>query len=342
MTIRRPTLRDLAAATGVHLSTVSRVMNLETRNMVSPDVTKRILAEAERVGYRPNRSASTLVTRRSNIIGVVLPDITNAVFPPILMGIEDGLRERDYLAIVTNVGAGEEDQRFVINHLLAQQVDGLILATASRHDPLIKLCVDQGVPVVTVNRSDETGVASSVVSDDMHGMRLAVEHLIALGHRRIAHIAGPESLSTGHVRRLGFLAAVRAGSLDPSEAVVLESAGYSRECGKAAMLELMRQWPATTAVLSGNDLVAIGCYDALTELGLRCPQDVSVVGHNDIPFMDLIRPPLTTVRIRHHGMGLEAARLVLQTIDAPDCAVRDIRLKPELVVRASTAAPPAR
>lgn len=335
-------MHDLAVATGVHLSTVSRVMNLETRKMVRPEVTKRILAEAERAGYRPNRSASTLVTRKSNIIGVVLPDITNAVFPPILTGIEDGLRERGYLAIVTNVGADEEEQRFVIDHLLAQQVDGLILATASRHDPLIKLCVDQGVPVVTVNRSDETGVASSVVSDDLHGMRLAVEHLIALGHRRIAHLAGPESLSTGHVRRLGFLAAVQAGKLDPAEAVVFESAGYSRECGKAAMLELMRLWPRTTAVLSGNDLVAIGCYDALAELGLRCPQDVSVVGHNDIPFMDLIRPPLTTVRIRHHGMGLEAARLVLQTIDTPKCAVLDIRLKPELVVRGSTAPPSGR
>jgi LacI family transcriptional regulator len=339
MTIRRPTLHDLALATGVHVSTVSRVMNPQTRPMVSPEVAKRILAEAQSVGYRPNRSASTLVTRKSHIVGVVLPDITNAVFPPILMGIEEGLRERGYLAIVANVGADEE-QRSVINHLLGQQVDGLILATACRNDPVVRLCVDLGVPVVTVNRSDDTGVASSVVSDDLHGMRLAVEHLLALGHRHLAHIAGPDSLSTGHVRRLGFLAAVEAGKLHATEAVVLDSAGYSRACGKAAMLELMRLWPRTTAVLSGNDLVAIGCYDALAELGLRCPEDVSVVGHNDIPFMDLLRPPLTTVRIRHRGMGLEAARMILQTIDTPQCAVLDIRLKPELVVRSSTAAPP--
>jgi LacI family transcriptional regulator len=342
MTIRRPTLNDLALATGVHLSTVSRVINPQTRPMVSPEVAKRILAEAQRVGYRPNRSASTLVTRKSNIIGVVLPDITNAVFPPILMGIEDGLRERGYLSIVANVGVDEEEQRFVINRLLAQQVDGLILATASRHDPVIKLCVDQGLPVVTVNRSDETGIASSVVSDDLYGMRLAVEHLVALGHRHIAHIAGPESLSTGHFRRLGFLAAIQAVKSDPPEAFVFESSGYSRECGKAALLQLMRQWPQTTAVVAGNDLVAIGCYDALAELGLRCPEDVSIVGHNDMPFMDLIRPPLTTIRIRHHGMGLEAARLVLQTIEAPASAVLDVRLKPELVVRGSTAAPQQR
>jgi LacI family transcriptional regulator len=326
-------------ATGVHLSTVSRVMNPQTRQMVSSEVAKRILAEAQRVGYRPNRSASTLVTRKSHIIGVVLPDITNAVFPPILMGIEDGLREHGYLAIVANVGADEEEQLFVINRLMGQQVDGLILATACRHDPVVKLCVGQGLPVVTVNRSDETGIASCVVSDDMVGMRLAVEHLVALGHRHIAHIAGPESLSTGHFRRLGFLAAIQASKLDRSDAFVVEGGGYSRECGKAAMLELMRQWPRATAVAAGNDLVAIGCYDALAELGLRCPEDVSIVGHNDMPFMDLIRPPLTTIRIRHHGMGLEAARLILQTIEARNSAVLDIRLKPELVVRESTAAP---
>jgi LacI family transcriptional regulator len=342
MTIKSSTLSDIAMATGVHLSTVSRVMNPQTRQMVSAEVAKRILAEAQRVGYRPNRSASTLVTRKSNIIGVVLPDITNAVFPPILMGIEDGLREHGYLAIVANVGANQEEQLFVINRLLGQQVDGLILATACRHDPVIRLCVGQGLPVVTVNRSDETGIASCVVSDDMVGMRQAVEHLVALGHRHIAHIAGPESLSTGHFRRLGFLAAIQAGKLDPSDAFVFQGGGYSRECGKAAMLELMRQWPRVTAVVAGNDLVAIGCYDALAELGLRCPEDVSIVGHNDMPFMDLIRPPLTTIRIRHHGMGLEAARLILQTIEARNSTVLDIRLKPELVVRESTAAPRSR
>ena len=333
------TLSDVAKATGVHLSTVSRVMNPETRHMVSADVAKRILAEARKLGYRPNRAASTLVTRKSNIIGVVLPDITNPVFPPILTGIEEGLRKHGYQAIVANVGADEEEQRFVINLLLGQQVDGLILATARRHDPVVRMCVEQRVPLVTVNRRDESGIASCVISDDGHGMRLAVRHLLELGHRRIAHIAGLDALSTGHFRRLGFLAAVAESGIDPARVAVCEASGHTRECGKAALLELMRRAPQTTAIVTGNDLVAIGCYDALAELGLRCPQDVSIVGHNDVPFMDMVRPPLTTVRIRHHGMGVDAARLILQTIEAPDAPVLDIRLKPELVVRESSAAP---
>lgn len=341
MTNKLPTLSDIARATGVHFSTVSRVMNPDTRQMVSAEVAKRILAEARRLGYRPNRAASTLVTRKSKVIGVVLPDITNPVFPPILTGIEEGLRKHDYQAIVANVGADEEQQMAVINRLMGQQVDGLILATARREDPVVRMCVDQRLPVVTVNRRDETGIASCVISDDAYGMQLAVRHLLALGHRHIAHIAGLDTLSTGHFRRLGFLAAALAGGLDLSEVVVQSSRGHSRACGKAAMLELMNLAPQTTAVVTGNDLAAIGCYDALAELGLRCPQDVSIVGHNDVPFMDMMRPPLTTVRIRHHDMGVEAARLMLQAIEVPGGGVLDIRLKPELVVRESSAAPRA-
>jgi LacI family transcriptional regulator len=340
MTKRIPTLTDVARAAGVHSSTVSRVMNPETRGMVSEAVAKRILSEADKIGYRPNRAASTLRTRRSNVIGVILPDITNAVFPPILMGIEEGLRKHGYLAIVVNVGSDEEEQRFVIQRLLGQQVDGLIFATARRHDPLIEDCVAKGVPVIAVNRGEESGTTSSVVSDEMLGMRLAVEHLAKLGHTRIAHIAGPDTLSTGHLRRLGFLDAIRGLHLSEADCPVFEGAGYSREAGQAAFCELIRLSPSTTAVVAGNDLVALGCYDALKELGLSCPSDMSIVGHNDMPLMDMVNPPLTTIRIRHRDMGLEAARLILQKIGDVDASVLDVRLKPELVMRASTTAPP--
>jgi len=339
MTTRIPTLSDVAKAAGVHSSTVSRVMNPSTRGMVSDDVAKRILAEASRLGYRPNRAASTLRTRRSHVVGVVLPDITNAVFPPILMGIEECLRKEGYLAIVANVGSDADQQRFVINRLLGQQVDGLVFATARRQDPLIRECLNRGVPVVTVNRSEESGLVSSIVNDEHYGMRLAVAHLAGLGHRDIAHLAGPDSLSTGHQRRLGFMDAIDALNLDPARCSVVETPGYSREAGRAALLELLQTAPATTAVVAGNDLVALGCYDALKAKGWRCPKDLSIIGHNDMPLMDLVDPPMTTIRIRHHEMGFESARLILQAINSGVDSVVDIRLKPELIVRSSTALP---
>jgi LacI family transcriptional regulator len=334
-----PTLADIARSARVHSSTVSRVMNPATRGMVSADVAKSILEEARKIGYQPNRAASTLRTKRSNVVGVILPDITNAVFPPILMGIEDGLRQHGYLAITVNVGNDEEEQRFVVQRLLGQQVDGLIFATARRRDAVIDDCVGNDVAVVTVNRSDESGAVSCVVSDEALGMRLTVEHLAQLGHRRIAHIAGPDNLSTGHLRKRGFLDAVTAMKLPTADCMVYDSAGYSRASGHEAFCALMRAFPSTTAVVAGNDLVALGCYDGLRELGLQCPADISIVGHNDMPLMDMVNPPLTTVRIRHHELGLEAARLILARINRTSAEVVDIRLKPELIVRASTAAP---
>ena len=334
-----PNLSDVAKAAGVHSSTVSRVMNPETREMVSEDVAKRILAVAKRIGYRTNRAASTLRTKRSNVIGVILPDITNAVFPPILMGIEEGLRKFGYLTITVNVGNGRDEQRFAINRLLGQQVDGLIFATTERQDPIVQDCVDQNVPVISVNRSDDSGKVSSVASDDYLGMKLAVNHLQSIGHTHISHIAGPEHISTGHLRRLGFLNATRDLALSASKCKIVESTGYTREAGQIAMQNLLKLAPKTTAIVAVNDLVALGCYDVMKQYGLTCPADLSIVGHNDMPLMDMIWPPLTTVRIPHRDMGLEASRLILNAINDRASSVVDIRLKPELIVRGSTAAP---
>lgn len=339
MSKKNPTMNDVARAAGVNASTVSRVMNPETRGMVSDEVAKRILLEAKKLGYRPNRAASTLRTRRSKVVGVVLPDITNAVFPPILMGLEEGLRQHGYLAIVVNVGTDEEEQRFVLNRLLGQQVDGLVFATAKRTDPLVLECAHRGTPVVTVNRSEESGQVSCIVSDEAHGMRLAVSHMAEWGHRRLAHIAGPDDLSTGHSRRLGFQNAVRALGLDPDQCVVLPSTGYTREAGKTALLKLLAQHPDVTGVIAGNDLVALGCYDALKALGLSCPGHLSIIGHNDMPLMDMVDPPLTTVRIQHHDLGLEAARLLLHAIESPAAPVVEVALKSVLVTRQSCAEP---
>lgn len=339
MIAKSPTLADIAKAAGVHSSTVSRVMNPETRGMVSEDVAKRILAVAKRIGYRANRAASTLRTKRSKVIGVILPDITNAVFPPILMGIEEGLRKFGYLTIVVNVGSSHEEQSFVVNRLLGQQVDGLIFATAERHDVLMQSCVEQNVPLISVNRSDDSGTVSCVASDEYQGMRLAVAHLRSLGHTHIAHIAGPEYISTGHLRRLGFINAANEQGLSKSKYKIVESKAYTRDAGRIALAELLKLAPKTTAVVAVNDLVALGCYDVMKEKGLNCPADLSIVGHNDMPLMDMIWPPLTTIRIAHREMGLEASRLILNAIDQRDAAVVDIRLRPELVIRGSTDVP---
>jgi LacI family transcriptional regulator len=167
-------------------------------------------------------------------------------------------------------------------------------------------------------------------------MQLAVDHLVAIGHRTIGHVSGPLGTSTGSLRRNGFS---RAMALHQLEVHTEEASSYTREAGAAPATVLLTRIPGLTAVVAANDLLALGTFDAIRKLGLRCPDDVSVVGHNDMPLVDLVSPPLTTVRIEHRDMGRGAAKLLLREIDMRAGTAEHLILQPELIARGSTAAP---
>jgi LacI family transcriptional regulator len=330
------TLKQIADATGVHTSTVSRALDPLKRHLVADDVAKRIAKLARSLGYQPNRVATSLRTGRSRLIGVLLPDIANPVFAPILGGIAEALSAQGYSPIVADAGNNPSQQIAYVDNLLNQRVDGLILATVSRDDDVVGYCVDRGLPVVLVNRFEFRDRVSSVVSDDERGMRLAVDHLVAIGHRTIGHVSGPLGTSTGSLRKNGF---ARAMALHKLAVHSEEAPSYTREAGAGPATALLERIPGITAVVAANDLLALATFDAIRKLGLRCPHDVSVVGHNDMPLVDLVSPPLTTVRIEHRDMGRGAANLLLREIDTRGGAVEHLILQPELIVRGSTAAP---
>ncbi|WP_029006340.1 LacI family DNA-binding transcriptional regulator [Azorhizobium doebereinerae] len=330
------TLKRLADATGVHPSTVSRALNEKTRHLVASDVAERILAAAQTLGYRPNRLAASLRTGQSRLIGVILPDIANPVFAPILGGITEVLSEQGYSPVVADAGNDRSRQTSFVDDLINHQVDGLILATVSREDGVVSHCLQRGVSVVLVNRSEQRGRVSAVVSDDAHGIRLAVDHVVELGHRVIGHVSGPRHLSTGDLRQSGYIGAIRQHGLEPH---IEEAERYAREAGIDPALRLLRSVPGLSAIVAANDLLALGVFDAIQSLGLSCPGDISVVGHNDMPLVDLVSPPLTTVRISHRDMGCEAARLLLEEITTGVEPRRRLVLPSELVVRASTSVP---
>ncbi len=311
-------------------------------HLVAADVAKRIRAAAAALGYRPNVTAAGLRTGRSGLIGVLAPDIADPGFPPILGGVTETLGAEGYGTIVVDVGPDRSRQQELVDKLIARGVDGLVLATVALNDPVVGHCIAASIPVVLVNRTDAGRQLSAVVTDDEAGMRLAVEHLAALGHRRIGHIAGPQDVSTGALRRTGFKAsATRAGL--PAQSIMIESArAYTRDEGRLAALRLLDRKIAPTAIVAANDLLALGAYDALSERGLHCPSDVSVVGHNDMPYVDMLSPPLTTVRIAQRKMGNQAARLLLDQIADPAARRQRIVLMPSLIVRASTAPPKRR
>jgi len=336
--VNRPvaTIKQIADATGVHPSTVSRALDPKKRHLVAEDVARKIAAQAEALGYQPNRLAANLRLGRSDLIGVLLPDIANPVFAPILGGITEVLSAQGYAPIVADAGNASSQQISFVERLLSQRVDGLILATVSQDDELVGFCLQRGLPVILVNRSETRDRVSSVVSDDDMGMRLAVDHLVGLGHRHIAHVAGPLSTSTGALRRDGF---ERAMSRHGLSGVIREASAYGREEGAQAATHLLKSTREITAIVAANDLLALGVLDTLKERQLRCPENVSLVGHNDMPLMDVVSPPLTTVRIEHREMGRIAAKMLLDAIKSGSSELRHVVLRPELVVRGSTAGP---
>ena len=336
---RPATLRDVAAAARVHPATASRALNPETRLLVSEDTARRVTAAAAKLGYRPNPVARSLRTRRSYTVGVLIPDLNNPLFPPIVRGLEDKLAAAGYVALIGNTDADASRERLIFEQMRARHVDGFVLATVTLHDRLLAEAAAADVPVVLMNRLSQDYSFPSVSVDNEQGARMAVTHLARLGHTRIAHIAGPQEASTGASRMRGFRDGMAAHQLEVSQDLIVYASRYTVEEGSRCCRELLARDGGFTAVAAANDMLAVGCYAALDEAALQCPDDISVIGFNDMPFIDRLRPPLTTVRFPHYQLGTEAAQLLLERIGERETPVKILYLAPELVVRGSTAEP---
>ncbi len=323
-----PTIKDVADLAKVHAATASRALNPQTRDKVSARTANRILEAAKSLGYAPNSAARSLRTKTSSVAGVIIPDLRNPVFPPIVRGIEDALRGAGYMALLGNTDGDVERENELLLAMRGRQTDGFILATGRRADS----APPDGVPTVLVNRRTDAGDIPSVTSDNAAGVHATVRMLAELGHTRIAHVAGPQDLSTGWERYRAFLDAMEAHGLDSDPARIRFAAAFTEDAGRDAAIDLPDD---ITAIIAGNDLIALGCYQALETNGLSCPTDVSVVGFNDMPFTSTQRPSLTTVRIPHYDMGFEAARLLLERISSPSAPAKRVVLPVELIRRDS-------
>lgn len=329
------TLQTLADALGVHRSTVARALNPEERHRITPELVQRVMDEAERQGYRRDIIAASLRTGKSRLVGVVLPDLANPVFSTILDGVSVTLTGHSYSMLVAGSGGPSDKQSEIVDTLVGRRVDGLILATAMRDDPTVSCCMRLKVPTVLVNRAEDKMRVPSVVPADHIGMGLAVDYLAGLGHRRISHIGGPEEVSTGCLRRQGFQDAMVAAGLDGSR--IISAKSYDREAGAAAARQIFARWPDTTAIAAGNDLLALGALDYMRTAGIDCPKQVSLTGFNDMPFIDLVDPALSTVRVPQFDMGKAAAEMLLAAIADPESAPQVQRHPVTLITRQSCA-----
>ena len=339
MAKRNVNIKDVAAMAEVHPSTVSRVLNPETRSMVSAAVADRVTKIANEMGYARSTLAYGLRTGRTHTVGVVVPDLTNPLFPPIIRQIERTLADQGYIAILADSDNNQKNEVAIMQSLKSRNVDGLILATAHRLDSVVSTCIDEQIPLVLVNRTIDAHSVTAVINDDEHGIELAISHLVELGHKSIAYLGGPQDTSTGHDRFLVFKKLMRTGKFKSHKDLILNCKAFTETEGHRGFLSILGKRRKFTAVVAANDLLALGCYDALQERGLNCPADFSVTGFNDMPFMNRLNPPLTSLRIPHDEMGHEAAKLLVERIQNPDARVRTVNLLPELIVRGSTAPP---
>jgi len=334
------TLKELSRLAGVHPSTVARVLNADPRQRVSDEVRDRIVALAHEHGYQPNSLARSLRTKRSYVIGTLIPDISNPFFAAMFRGVEDLLARHDFNVILANTDDDPIREQRSLDMLQGRQVDGLLLATARRHDPAVARLAAQHVPFVLVNRHTEPLAANAVVPDDYGGAASAVEHLASLGHRRIAHIAASDFTSTGHDRRRGYDAALRRLGLPIDDALVV-TGSFREQGGYDAMRALLARPDPPTAVFAVNDLAASGALRAIRDCGLQSPHDVSVVGFNDLSFALGTTPRLTTLHVPLHAMGVAAAERLLAVIGGQE-VMEPVVLPVELICRESTGPAPAR
>ena len=329
------TLKELGARAHVHPSTVSRVANNDPSLRIAPPTRQRIEALLRETEYQPNGVARGLKLRQTLVLAVVIPDITNPFFAALFRGVEDAASPRGYNVLLCNTDGSPARQRSHLQSLHARRVDGVIMASSFLKDPTVRWLRHQGVPYVLVNRFSDESHDAFVGSDDLVGGRLATEHLVELGHRRIGHLAGKPTVSTGVMRRRGYLVALADRGIAADPRLVVES-GYTEEGGARAAERLLALPDRPTGIFAVTDMTAVGAFGVARRMGLRIPEDVAIVGYNDIPLATRIVPALTTVHVPIHDFGAVAARLLLEQIETGAPSRRRVVFNPELVVRGST------
>jgi LacI family transcriptional regulator len=327
------TIKDVARAAQVSVTTVSHVVN-KTR-FVSEDGRNRVEQAIRELGYVPSAVARSLQRSATNTLGMLIPNSSNPYFAEIVRGIEDRCFGAGYNLVLCNTDDEPRRQGMVLQVLAERRVDGLIVVSSGEDPALPDLLAGLRMPTVMVDREIDTLPCDLVETAHMQGALLAVQHLTALGHRRIACIGGPAGVATADQRAEGWRMAL-AGLGLPS-AGLLQPGDFTSEGGYAAMHAILRRTPRPSAVFVANDLMAIGALCAAHECGVAVPDELSLVGFDDIELARFACPPLTTVAQPKQRIAAMAVDMLLERIEGRRQDVRKVVLQPELRVRASTA-----
>ena len=329
------TIKDIARKLGVSASTVSRA--LHDHPDISDETKRRVQEMADRYEYRPNQIAKSLQNRRSNIIGVVVPEIRHDFFSSAISGIEEVAYEAGYAIMVCQSHELFSREVLTVQALASQRVAGILVSLSRETDAFdhLKAAMRHGITVVQFDRVTDELETGAVVVDDEHGAYTATNHLIEKGYIRIGHIGGAQNIAIGRERYRGYCRALREHGFDVRDELV-RFGGYHEEDGRGSMNELLELVQPPDAVFAVNDPVAIGAYSCLRDKGISIPSGIALVGFSGNPVTALVEPPLTTIRQPAHSMGKRAAQLILERIDSGEKGRHMETLQTRLIVRRST------
>ena len=327
------TIKDVAQAVGVSASTVSRA--LSDSSLVNHETKSRIVEAAQALGYERNELARALVKGESGAIALVVPDITNPFFSDIVRGVSDIANRAGYGVILCNTDDRVDRELSYIRLMRRKRVDGLLVCSAKLDAPLNHNLTTEGTPFVLVSRLSADPDIPYVITDDRAGSRLAVEHLVDLGHRRIGFIGGPENVQASRDRMTAYLEVLAEHGIHASDEWRLY-AGFTQSAGREAGRRMLSHAKRPSAIFAANDVTALGVLEVAEGLGLRIPQDLSLVGYDDISYASLPRIQLTTIAQPAIEMGQIAADWLFSAIQGDDVPPLQRTLIPRLIVRSTT------
>ena len=333
------TALDVANFAGVSIATVSRVFNKSDN--VSDEMRNKVLNAINILGYRPSRTAQRLRARRSLVIGLIISDIQNPFFTSVVRGIEDVAHQKEYSVILCNSDEDPEKERLYIDVMRSEEVAGVIITSASQATEYIERFIVSGIPVVAMDRSIKHHQIDSVSVENTEGAYQAVSYLIEKGHRQIGFIGLPLELTPGKERQDGYINAMRDHGLELNSDLMC--VGDARqESGFKCTNELIDIGIPMTAIFSSNNLMTLGALGAIMGKGLSIPEDISLIGFDDMPWAPYMCPPLTAVAQPTYELGRRAAELLMRRIANPEEVRESVRLKTRLMIRDSVASPSVR
>ena len=329
-------LRDVAKAAKVSVGTVSNVLNKP--EIVAPATLARVQATIKELGFVPNGFARQLRSGTSRTLGLVVPDVSNPFFTEVARGVEDAASKRDYAVFLCNSDESRVKEDRYINVLMEQQVRGVLITPADTHADRLDALRERGISVTLLDREMKGQMQCSVSVDDVNGGQIAIEYLASLGHKYIAWVCGPESIPQVGDRSAGVAKAAKVASVEiETVRVPLMNTVQGEEAGRV-ILELGQR---PTAIFCANDLLALGVMRTLTSQKIKIPEQISVLGYDNIEFASSAGIPLSSIAQPSYQMGITAANLLLDECEAgEDHRHQQIRFQPQLVERASTATAP--